>query len=86
MNSAEEAEVLTAILLFALDGFRLLLLLIAVWFIIPRHRSCPACREQTQLVQGSRFLRWILLEKRWCLKCGWAGVARMLPKGDRLTA
>ena len=75
----ESAEVLTALLLFALDGFRLLIIVVAAWFIVPRHRACPACGEPTELLQGSRGLRWVLLEKRWCLKCGWTGIARKLP-------
>ena len=82
MQSPEEsADVLTAILLFALDGFRLLLLLFAAWFIVPRHRNCPQCAEPTEHLETARAIRWILLEKRWCLKCGWTGVARKPPGG-----
>jgi len=77
----ESADVLTAILLFALDGFRLVLIAFVAWLIVPRHRACPQCGEPTDLVQAPRALRWLLLEKRWCLKCGWTGVARKLPKG-----
>jgi len=75
----ESAEVLTAILLFALDGFRLVLIAFVAWLIVPRHRNCPQCSEPTEPIQAPKALGWILLEKRWCMACGWTGVARKLP-------
>lgn len=51
---------------------------------LPRSRSCPRCRTTTARVR-SRTLAvagWLLtgrslVQRRWCLACGWHGVARV---------
>lgn len=76
MSPEESADVLTAIFLFGLDAFRLVLVGFLVWLMIPRRKQCPQCGEPTEHLQGPRALKWVLLERRWCLACGWTGVAR----------
>lgn len=50
---------------------------------LPRSRRCPSCAAQTVRLQsrlhalGSRLLRRGDLHLRWCMDCGWRGVARV---------
>lgn len=76
MTPEESADVLTAFLLFALDGFRLVIVAVVVWLVIPRRKQCPQCGEPTEPVQSPRALKLIMLERRWCMTCGWNGVAK----------
>lgn len=54
---------------------------------LPRGTSCPLCRAETLslvapwLRRCSRFLRGTELHRRWCLSCGWDGIARVSPSG-----
>jgi hypothetical protein len=64
------------LVLFVTVLLRLLLVAIVVWLVFPRRRTCPRCNEATVPILESTYLRFILLERRWCMSCGWAGVAR----------
>lgn len=50
---------------------------------LPRGTSCPLCRAETLslvapwLRRWSRLLRATELHRRWCLSCGWDGIARV---------
>lgn len=56
---------------------------------LPCGRDCPHCRRSTLLLR-SRLLELISLipfvqvQRRWCLSCGWQGVARMPRPSVRL--
>ncbi len=50
---------------------------------LPHGRGCPLCGSETLRVQ-SRWLRFVRvgggqrLHSRWCARCGWEGVARVV--------
>ncbi len=62
---------------------RIALILLVIWLLVPRRRSCPQCGEASARVVASRVLRLLLLERRWCLRCGWDGIAKCPPGGER---
>lgn len=59
---------------------RFTLVAVVVYLLLPRGPACPRCATGTALVQN-RLLRRLVpwLEHRWCLECGWSGVARRSP-------
>jgi hypothetical protein len=60
------------VLVSAMIGFRAL----------PRTASCPHCQLDTAQLQprgggpGRALLRWLRLQRRWCVGCGWIGITR----------
>jgi hypothetical protein len=52
---------------------------------LPRGRACPHCRNDTlqllapALRRGSTVLPRTVLQRRWCMSCGWEGTI-MLPR------
>lgn len=64
------------LVLFATVLLRLGLVLGLVWLIIPRRPKCPHCQEPTSGLVSGRSLRWISLERRWCMECGWEGIGK----------
>ena len=50
---------------------------ILLFLFLPTGRECPRCAEQTLAIR-SKMLRPIrsLASMRWCMSCGWEGVAR----------
>lgn len=48
-----------------------------LFLFLPTGRECPRCAEQTLAIR-SHMLRPIrsLASVRWCMSCGWEGVAR----------
>jgi hypothetical protein len=44
--------------------------------IFPRRRTCPQCNEVTVPILELTYLRFLALERRWCMSCGWNGIAR----------
>ena len=69
-------SVLIVLFLFATVLLRLALVLLAVWLLIPRRRHCPHCGETTTALVGPWIVRLTLLERRWCMECGWTGIAK----------
>jgi hypothetical protein len=53
------------------------LVAVLTYVLLPRGPGCPHCGAQLAQIRNT-FLRRILprLEHRWCLECGWHGVAR----------
>lgn len=50
---------------------------------LPENTACPLCRAETLRLQ-SRWLDWasallrrVMLQRRWCLSCGWEGVCKL---------
>jgi len=50
---------------------------------LPEGTTCPLCRSETLLLR-SRWLGWasallrrVVLQRRWCLSCGWEGIAKL---------
>jgi hypothetical protein len=56
---------------------RFAIILAVVYFILPRGSLCPHCHVEMVLIRN-RFLETVLpaVQRRWCLECGWNGVAR----------
>ena len=50
---------------------------ILLYFFLPAGRECPRCAGETLPIK-SRMLRPLrsLASLRWCMACGWEGVAR----------
>jgi hypothetical protein len=68
---------MTILLVLAAGAFLLLLPFGLVLFALPDSRECPLCRGETVVVRTAftRIVRrWLVT--RWCLRCGWEGLAR----------
>jgi hypothetical protein len=55
------------------------------YVLLPRGPACPHCGLKLTLIRNT-FLRRLLplLERRWCLECGWHGVVRRSSGGGTL--
>jgi len=56
---------------------------------LPEGTACPLCRSETLLLR-SRWLGWasallrrVVLQRRWCLSCGWEGIAKLTGEAAR---
>lgn len=48
-----------------------------VYLILPKGFACPRCSDKLTLIRHpilKRVLPWV--EHRWCLRCGWSGMAK----------
>jgi hypothetical protein len=68
--------------LFIAFGSKLLLALVMIYMLLPGDRSCNSCDEDTLLIRsdgGGRIfskLTFGRVQRRWCPRCGWDGLAR----------
>ena len=48
-----------------------------VYVILPKGFSCPRCSDRLSLIRHP-ILKALLpqVEHRWCMGCGWSGIAR----------
>src|ERR1051326_2500990 len=76
MDDPDRASLIIVAVLFGTVLLRLFLVALVVWLLIPRRRTCPHCSEVTVPIREPDFLRFLLLERRWCMGCGWNGVSR----------
>ncbi len=50
---------------------------------LPEGTTCPLCRSDTLLLRSrllglaSAVLRRVVLQRRWCLSCGWEGISKL---------
>lgn len=51
---------------------RLVVLAGLALLLLPRGRTCPACREETVPLVSTGLLRLLPIDKRWCTHCGWS--------------
>ncbi len=79
----EATDTLIVLVLFGTVFLRLLLVGFVVWLLIPRRLKCPHCSNPTDSIVGPVGLRFLLLERRWCMQCGWQGVARRSPAATK---
>jgi hypothetical protein len=77
-NSALVVGVLMATVLL-----RVVLVLGAVWWLIPRRARCPHCADETAAVTCPRTLTLLGLQHRWCMACGWTGLSKRLTHASR---
>ncbi len=71
-----DPSTLVVLVLFSTVLLRVALVLLVVWLLLPRRRRCPHCGEATDGVVTPAPARWLRLERRWCMACGWAGLAK----------
>ena len=71
---------LIVVVLFATVLLRAGIVLVLVYLILPKAFSCPRCGAKLTLIRHT-ILRRLLpqVEHRWCLDCGWSGLARRAP-------
>ena len=81
-STEADFSVVTFIVLLAAVAIRVALVLFVVWWLIPARRRCPHCGELTATLVTHRGIRRIRLERRWCLTCGWEGIARRRLRPD----
>lgn len=55
---------------------RLALVSLVLWLLLSVRRGCPQCGQQTELLVTPLLLRWLKIERRCCLTCGWSGIGR----------
>lgn len=63
------------------------------WRGLPRGRRCPGCGAESAPIHASlprlisRLLPRSIVQRRWCMRCGWSGLVRLprprLPRVDR---
>jgi hypothetical protein len=70
------SDVFTVVILMAAVGLRVALVAVVVWVLIPRRRQCPGCGEKTVAIVAPSAYKWLLLQRRWCMDCGWQGLCR----------
>jgi hypothetical protein len=76
MHDIQDTESVIVLVLLATVLLRFLLVAIVIWLVFPRRRTCPQCNEGTVPILESTYLRFIMMERRWCMSCGWTGIAR----------
>jgi hypothetical protein len=68
--------------LFIAFGSKLMLALAMIYMLLPSERSCNSCDEDTLLIRPDRSgqifsrLTFGRVQRRWCPRCGWDGLAR----------
>jgi hypothetical protein len=68
---------LIVVVLFATVLLRFAIVLAVVYFMLPATRTCPHCACDLTLIRHPVMRRLIpIVEHRWCLGCGWNGLAR----------
>jgi hypothetical protein len=56
---------------------RFSLVAVLTYVLLPRGSACPHCAAELAVVRNSVLRRLVpMLERRWCLECGWHGVVR----------
>ncbi len=66
--------------LFVTVLMRAVLVVVVVYLLLPRGSRCPLCHEETARVRNAFLERLLpMIERRWCIECGWGGVVRRGP-------
>ena len=65
---------------------RVVLVLGAVWWLIPRRARCPHCAQETSALAYPRGLGLVGVQYRWCMACGWTGLSKRLTGAPRAGA
>ncbi len=67
---------------FIAVGAKLILALVTIYLLFPSDNCCNNCDGETLLLQMGRSGRAVsrlllgTLQRRWCPRCGWEGLAR----------
>lgn len=69
-----------AAFIFATVGAKLVLALVAIYYLLPGDRRCAVCDEETLALTARRgfatLQRLLRLRRRWCPRCGAGALAR----------
>lgn len=67
----------TVLVLLATVMMRLAIVSVVAYLLLPRGPACPHCGERMAALRNRFFDRLVtVLERRWCLGCGWNGLVR----------
>jgi hypothetical protein len=85
--------------LFVAFGAKLVLAVVMIYLLLPADPTCSECDGDTLLLRMGpvgRACSWLCfgqLQRRWCPRCGWEGMARPgrsgagpVPAGERTRA
>jgi hypothetical protein len=77
---------LVVVVLLATVLLRVAIVTAVVYLLLPQGSLCPHCSLEMVSVRN-RFLDRLvpLLERRWCLGCGWDGVVRRVRRARART-
>jgi hypothetical protein len=68
---------LIALVLGATVLLRAGIVLSVVYLVLPKAFSCPRCADRLTRIRHPVLQRLLpLVEHRWCMGCGWSGIAR----------
>ena len=68
---------LVVVVLLATVLLRLAIVTAVVYLLLPQGPRCPHCSLDMVAIRNRFFdLLVPLLERRWCMECGWNGVVR----------
>lgn len=71
---------LIVLVLLATVLLRVVLVTWVVYLLLPRGPQCRTCQTIMLRLQNRFLDGWLrVLERRWCLTCGWNGVVRRGP-------
>lgn len=76
---------LVVVVLLATVLMRLAIVTVVAYLLLPRGPVCPHCGDEMLPIRN-RFVAGLLplLQRRWCLACGWNGIVRRsLPAAAR---
>jgi hypothetical protein len=68
----------TALVMLGFVLIRVAFVALFAWLLVPRGRACPSCGEVTVRLAARGPARWLFLERRWCLACGWSWYRKRL--------
>lgn len=68
---------LVVLVLLVTVAMRVVIVTAVVYLLLPRGPLCPQCGIEMAGLRNRFFDRLLpLLQRRWCLECGWNGVVR----------
>src|SRR2546425_12461778 len=68
---------LVVVVLLVTVLMRVAIIAAVVYLLLPRGPLCPHCGIEMAALRNRFFDRLLpLLQRRWCLECGWDGVVR----------
>lgn len=75
---------LVVFVLLATVLLRVALVTAVAYLLLPRGPLCPHCSNEMMPIRNRFFDRLLpVLQRRWCLECGWNGVVRRVGSGVR---
>lgn len=72
-----DESMLVVVVLLTTVLLRVVIVTAVVYLLLPQGPRCPHCTVDMVAIRNRFFDRLVpLLERRWCLECGWNGVVR----------